>query len=189
MGMEGNPASSPLSLSPESIIRKCKIYNGLWRGDDTWAEDTRARSKFASPSPKSIIRKCKIYNGFWRRDDIGGWRISSPRVLFPRAEKVSSGNVKFTMDFSWEMILGMEGNLASSPLSPSPESIIRKCKIYNGFWRGDDTWAENTIARGNSISPSPKSIIRKCKIYNRFWRGDGTWGIEGNLASSPLSPS
>ena len=122
MGMEGNPASSPLSLSPESIIRKCKIYNGLWRGDDTWAEDTRARSKFASPSPKSIIRKCKIYNGFWRRDDIGGWRISSPRVLFPRAEKVSSGNVKFTMDFSGAMI---HGRRISSPrvLFPRAEKV------------------------------------------------------------------
>ena len=35
-----------------------------------------------------------------------GQRIPAPRVLFPRVQKVSSGNVDFTLDFDGAMILG-----------------------------------------------------------------------------------
>ena len=34
-----------------------------------------------------------------------GQRIPAPRVLFPRVQKVSSGNVDFTLDFDGAMVL------------------------------------------------------------------------------------
>ena len=52
---------------------------------------------------------------------IHGQRISSPEAIPPpRAEKVSSGNVKFTMDFSGAMI---HGQRIPSPGANSPRRI------------------------------------------------------------------
>ena len=118
--------------------------------------------QFHLPSPKSIIGKCKIYNRFWWGDDIGR-RISSPGANSPpRIRKVSSGNVKFTMDFDGAMI---HGRKISSPrgnsTSPSPKSIIRKCKFTMDFG--------GAMIHGRRIS-SPEAIppprVRKVSSGN-----------------------
>ena len=67
---------------------------------------------------------------------LGGGYPRPGQFRLTRVQKVSSGNVKFTIDFGGAMILG-DGEVSTPEFSFSIwglESIIGEYKIYNRFW-------------------------------------------------------
>ena len=93
---------------------------------------------------------------------IHGRRISSPRVLFPRARKVSSGNVKFTLDFGGAMIHGQR--------IPAPEAIPppRAEKVSSGNVKFTMDFSGAMILGGEYPRPGQFHLLESEKYHQEM---------------------